>query len=136
MKRIATLAAGIALVAGGLTAMAPAAQAYSNCSSQRSITESGGRSYILPSAGTSIDCTMRQGASGNHVRALQRTLNACYNRTLTVDGIFGAQTRDALKYAQGLARITADAIYGPQTRDHIQWVRYNTGVPVTVCAQR
>ena len=62
-------------------------------------------------------CNMAQGANGDHVKALQRILNNCYARGLTVDGDFGANTKKALEYAQRLASpsVTVDGVWGPNT---------------------
>ncbi|SCE80783.1 Putative peptidoglycan binding domain-containing protein [Micromonospora coriariae] len=71
--------------------------------------------YVPGSGDLSPNCTMGYGAYGNAVRELQRSLNTCYRKGLTVDGDFGGKTRDALKSVQGSLKISQDGVYGPQT---------------------
>ncbi len=141
-KRFGMLAATAGLVAGGLLGINPSAQATSTqCESSSSFSGSGSSYYVLPvhvtGSGFTYTCYMNPGVvTGNGVKALQRTLNACYAQSLTVDGVYGSKTKSALAFAQRVAGLPAsaqDGIYGPQTRDAINWVRYNTGVPTTVC---
>ena len=70
---------------------------------------------------TNYNCFLATGSDNNGVWALQRTLNQCYQRGLSTDGVFGTATYNALKYAQGRAGATIDGVYGPETRDKILW---------------
>lgn len=54
--------------------------------------------------------TLRFGSRGNAVKTLQETLGG-----LTVDGIFGQETRAAVKEFQEANGLTVDGIVGPQT---------------------
>lgn len=56
------------------------------------------------------------GNSGAAVRQIQTSLNHCYGQNLTVNGIYGTLTSNAMKVAQGRLGITQDGVYGPQTR--------------------
>ncbi len=58
--------------------------------------------------------TLELGDSGNEVTALQHLLNE-YNQLVTVDGVFGNQTRAAVINFQDIAGITADGIVGKKT---------------------
>jgi GH24 family phage-related lysozyme (muramidase) len=55
--------------------------------------------------------TLRRGDEGQQVKVLQKLLN----RGLTVDGIFGGNTLDALAEFQGEAGLTVDGICGAET---------------------
>ncbi|WP_157172572.1 peptidoglycan-binding domain-containing protein [Nocardia pneumoniae] len=79
-----------------------------------------GRVAKLPARG-SDGCTMRQGDSGDAVKALQVALKQCYGHNLSIDGQFGPRTRDALISAQKNAGTAADGIYGPNTFSKIKW---------------
>ncbi|MET8170934.1 peptidoglycan-binding domain-containing protein [Streptomyces clavifer] len=72
------------------------------------------------------NCTMPQGASGDHVRALQKTLKSCYGQNITVDGDFGQVTKSALKSGQNMTDpmypnvdIVGDGVYGPITAKYL-----------------
>ncbi|HEX8345012.1 MAG TPA: peptidoglycan-binding domain-containing protein [Actinoplanes sp.] len=78
----------------------------------------------VPAAARSLNgtsCVMGVGARSDAVERLQWTLINCYFASVNPDGIFGPQTREALKSAQRAERITADGIYGPVTRDKLDW---------------
>ncbi|MFC3992516.1 peptidoglycan-binding domain-containing protein [Actinoplanes siamensis] len=91
---------------------APASAARPTCTT---FTEVAGA--LLPSAANhNTDCVLRRGDRGDGVKQLQRTLVACYQAGIAKDGVFGADTEDALRRAQTKAGTNADGIYGPQTR--------------------
>jgi peptidoglycan hydrolase-like protein with peptidoglycan-binding domain len=60
---------------------------------------------------------LSQGSTGNDVRWLQFSLNAVNNAGLTVDGIFGARTAEAVRNFQRQNGLAADGIVGPLTRN-------------------
>ncbi|MFI1224909.1 MULTISPECIES: peptidoglycan-binding protein [unclassified Streptomyces] len=135
MKRVHTLrakagvTAGFMLVAGaGMVATAAPAAAAGYCDTGKSIMKGTYNHIFVPANGTSTNCTMARGATGNHVKALQRALKDCYNVGLEaekdVDGSFGPKTYSALWAAQGKAGTKQDGIYGPNTRDALKWPRY------------
>jgi peptidoglycan hydrolase-like protein with peptidoglycan-binding domain len=65
---------------------------------------------------------MKRGNTGAAVRRLQQNLNICYDGAdIAVNGIFGLQTRAALRRTQQAEGITPDGVYGPKTRDSIPW---------------
>lgn len=59
--------------------------------------------------------TLRRGANGELVKQLQRVLNFVLDENLTVDGVFGAKTEEAVKAFQRKAGLTVDGVVGPQT---------------------
>jgi hypothetical protein len=56
----------------------------------------------------------KMGAKGDKVKEIQKLLNK-FNHKLTVDGSFGAKTRDAVKDFQKRAKLTVDGAVGPAT---------------------
>jgi hypothetical protein len=56
-----------------------------------------------------------QGSTGPEVRAIQRLLKAKFGYTLNIDGIFGPDTKDAVKDFQADHGLTVDGIVGPNT---------------------
>ena len=59
--------------------------------------------------------TYRQGDSGTDVRTIQDKLKRWGYYDGQVDGIFGAQTADAVRYFQRTNGLTADGVVGPAT---------------------
>ncbi|GAA3553492.1 peptidoglycan-binding domain-containing protein [Kribbella ginsengisoli] len=60
------------------------------------------------------------------IRVLQRNLNYCYGYRLTVDGIYGSNTRGVIKAVQRRHKLAVDGIYGPKTRSAMNWRLYAT----------
>lgn len=71
--------------------------------------------------------TLRRGQSGQQVGHLQRALNVC-NGNLTVDGVFGRRTRNAVVAFQQYLGLAADGIYGPITARTLDYVLTSKGV--------
>lgn len=65
--------------------------------------------------------TLKEGASGPAVYALQSELNAKTGAGLGVDGAFGAGTKAAVRKFQTDAGLTADGIVGPATWKNLLW---------------
>jgi len=63
----------------------------------------------------------RSGDPDTAIRTLQRNLNYCYGYHLTVDGVYGSNTRGVVKAVQRQNKLTADGIYGPKTRSAMNW---------------
>lgn len=63
----------------------------------------------------------RTGDPDTAIRTLQRNLNYCYGYRLTVDGVYGSNTRGVVKAVQKRHKLTADGIYGPKTRSAMNW---------------
>lgn len=116
--------AGITLVSAG------PAGAQASCTSGEQLVNDSGHFVDVPSTSTgSLDCELGLGNQSLAVQLLQYDLNGCYGQSLSVDGIYGPLTQEAVVDAQQAAGIPADGIYGPQTRDHINWVDAYTGDP-------
>ncbi len=86
---------------------------------------------------TSTDCNLMYGDNPNRgaassgdpdtaIRTLQRNLNFCYGYHLTVDGVYGSNTRGVVKAVQRKHKLTADGIYGPNTRSAMNWRLFST----------
>jgi murein L,D-transpeptidase YcbB/YkuD len=60
-------------------------------------------------------CWMDMNNVSGGVRALQRALRYCYTQNIAIDGIYGPQTRDALRRVQGRVGARQDGVYGPET---------------------
>ncbi|HZR43407.1 MAG TPA: peptidoglycan-binding domain-containing protein [Ktedonobacteraceae bacterium] len=63
-----------------------------------------------------FNCIDGIGNQGAAVKELQMSLNFCRKEHLTVDGIYGTLTSNAMKRAQQALGVPQDGIYGPQTR--------------------
>ncbi|AXI30976.1 N-acetylmuramoyl-L-alanine amidase [Priestia megaterium] len=90
-----------------------------------------GKTIVIPS-GTSPTPTppseqyplpngiLKQGDSGEAVKQLQRALNAVNFKVGSVDGIYGVQTKDAVRRFQLVyLPYDVDGIYGPQTKNKL-----------------
>jgi hypothetical protein len=116
------------------------ATALQQCQSAYLRPVGGGWGIPVPSAlsGTSTNCNLRYGDDPHRgsqsagdpdtaIRTLQRNLNYCYGSHLTVDGIYGSNTRAVVKQVQVRHHLTADGIYGPQTRSAMNWRMFYSG---------
>ena len=65
---------------------------------------------------------LSRGSMGPSVSNLQKCLNKVINAGLTVDGIFGPLTKQALKNFQTKYNLSVDGIYGPQSRNKLMEV--------------
>ncbi|MEE1773059.1 N-acetylmuramoyl-L-alanine amidase [Streptomyces sp. JV185] len=65
---------------------------------------------------------LQQGASGDGVKRLQRSLTAALGSTVGIDGTFGPATANAVRDYQTNRGLTADGIVGPDT-----WAALQTG---------
>ncbi len=70
------------------------------------------------------DPVLKQGATGNDVAYAQQLLN-CFGYSLSVDGIFGSETSNAVRDFQMRAGLVSDGVIGPQT-----WASLNS--PLTL----
>lgn len=65
---------------------------------------------------------LSRGSMGPNVKNLQSCLNKAINAGLTLDGIFGPLTKQALKNFQSKYHLSCDGIYGPQSRNKLMEV--------------
>lgn len=117
---ILAVAAAVAMTSSPASAAAPTCNRYGAWD-----IANGGRIHgpaYLPDSGAlpyQWACTLRYGARGNPVLALQDNINDCYSSVLRYridsDSSFGNQTRNALIAIQRHHGIAADGVYGPQT---------------------
>ena len=63
---------------------------------------------------------LHQGTSGAEVKAMQQALAAAGQSPGKIDGVFGAQTEQALIAFQKAAGIPADGVYGPTTKTALE----------------
>ena len=76
---------------------------------------------VGPNTWGALAVTIRQGSSGNAVRALQVQLNAKRGAGLVVDGVFGSGTNTAVRNFQSHAGIGIDGVVGPTTWRNLIW---------------
>lgn len=60
--------------------------------------------------------TLKRGSRGGEVKEVQILLNAIAGAGLTLDGVFGAGTENAVKNFQRFFKLGVDGVVGPQTR--------------------
>ena len=72
--------------------------------------------YIIPAY------YLSRGSMGPNVKNLQTCLNKAMNAGLTLDGVFGPLTKQALKNFQTKYNLSVDGIYGPQSRNKLMEV--------------
>lgn len=83
-------------------------------------------SVLLPTdrhddAFASPDCTISPGQSGDPVSLVQLALAGCNGQAVPVDGSYGDALGWALGAVQSAAGLTVDGIYGPETREAMAW---------------
>ena len=94
------------------------ASAVRSFQSARGLTADG---IVGPNTWGALAVTLRQGSSGNAVRALQVELNAKRGAGLAVDGVFGSGTDAAVRSFQSHAGIGVDGVVGPTTWRNLVW---------------
>lgn len=92
--------------------------AVRNFQSSRGLTADG---VVGPNTWGALLPTIRNGSSGNAVRALQIQLNEKRSASLSVDGNFGPGTEAAVRSFQSHAGITSDGVVGPTTWKNLLW---------------
>jgi hypothetical protein len=70
---------------------------------------------VGPQTWSALIVQVQQGSSGDAVRAVQMLLKDKFGYNITVDGIFGPNTADAVKSFQTSKGLTSDGIVGPIT---------------------
>lgn len=76
---------------------------------------------VGPATWAALTPTLRAGASGAAVRALQTQLNAKARLSLAVDGQFGPATTTAVRNFQSAHGLTVDGVVGPTTWRYLLW---------------
>lgn len=81
---------------------------------------------VGPATWSRLILTVRQGDSGNQVRAVQSGARG-QGQSITVDGVFGSGTAQAVRTIQSSRGLAADAVVGAQTWGALLGVRGSTG---------
>ncbi|MEZ0089483.1 peptidoglycan-binding protein [Streptacidiphilus sp. EB129] len=116
-KQLAVAAAGIVIAAGLGLGTASTASAMTNSS------DCGYYSTSEPQLSIND--------SGASVKALQCELNTSMaNTSLSVDGVFGSNTYNAVIKFQGCAHLAKDGIVGPKTWQQLDWWSVYGGGPI------
>jgi len=92
--------------------------AVRNFQSSRGLSVDG---IVGPNTWDALTPTVRNGSTGNAVRALQMLLNEKRSAGLAVDGNFGSGTEAAVRSFQSHAGITSDGVVGPTTWKNLLW---------------
>lgn len=144
VKNKLSMALAVLVVSAGIAVVsdAPAYASTVICSATATEYAAGGEPIRVPAVGTaagsSSSCSLFQGDQSDAVRTLQYDLNSCYPNTLfkaiwpiAADGIFGPNTKTALKAVQayvGIPVADRDGSYGPQTKAALSFYDETGGV--------
>jgi hypothetical protein len=154
-SRIAAASLGLAMASIGILGIADPAHAASLpiCTGTTAVYSYGG-TYVaaIPSLGNGTSnwqCEHRLGAGYNFatgqgtrdgIKALQATINRCYGDErnwwwrLRVDGEYGGNTTEAVRWVQGQIGVGVDGKAGPITRSHMVWAFYHVDTGQDHCA--
>jgi peptidoglycan hydrolase-like protein with peptidoglycan-binding domain len=81
----------------------------------------GADGIVGPQTWPQLIIQVQQGSNGDGVRAVQRQIHSRGDgaNQITIDGIFGPVTNDAVRAFQTLLGLSVDGIVGPQTWNHL-----------------
>ncbi|MGY4644074.1 peptidoglycan-binding domain-containing protein [Cellulomonas sp. URHB0016] len=127
-RRVISASFALLVLAGFVTAAAPAANAVSlpTCNTKYRFGIATDYPVWWPSSTSGdweYECLLAQGNVGTGVKVLQTALKYCLGYDLGtsgVDGNFGPRTKSALQSFQRSNGLTADGIYGPNTLDRMK----------------
>jgi hypothetical protein len=87
------------------------------------VSDDGTKYHKFPvSADGSYLCGLEPGDSGRPVTVLQQALALCSDRAVTVNGMYNAETRGAVRRDQRRQLgPTPDGVYGPATAKGVRW---------------
>jgi len=89
---------------------------------------------VFPSTWTRLIVSLGPGSRGEAVKVLQRLLNEKRGARLSVDGVYGAATRNAVVIFQNHVRMTPHGTVGPVTWRHLLWhYDYPAFTATTLC---
>jgi peptidoglycan hydrolase-like protein with peptidoglycan-binding domain len=135
-SKFVALPLAAALASAGLVTVSAAptfASSLPICTKGAWLTAPNGDSLYLPATSSnSSSCYLAQGDVSSAVKALQDAMVTCYGQNIAIDGDFGPATEAALKNVQKDAGVTVDGVYGTQTRDGMFWV-FQTPNPLGPC---
>jgi peptidoglycan hydrolase-like protein with peptidoglycan-binding domain len=112
-RRVVGVMAAVVAAVGLAVGTAAPASAAPTCDS---IAVYSGIMYV-PGVGGNVNtsCVMGIGANSSGVAILQTAMRLCFGQSLTIDGDFGPQTRQAVRNVQGMIGARVDGVYGPET---------------------
>ncbi|GHA06527.1 hypothetical protein GCM10010303_15220 [Streptomyces purpurascens] len=129
-KQLASALGALALGAGAVLTSPGAVHAasYPTCNAKKVVSASGSLFTYQPYyTGTgSRNCEMSQGAQSDAVYALQIAIDTCH-QDISRDGIYGPETRRAVRAVQDAGDVGVDGVYGPETRKVMKWPLYKGG---------
>ncbi|MGW6318137.1 peptidoglycan-binding domain-containing protein [Streptomyces sp. NPDC055099] len=134
----AVVSAGVltaGLVVGVAGTQSASGASYPTCNGRKNVS-TGPSAYLSQpyyTATGSRNCTLQYGNASKAVNALQHALVYCYDESISIDGIFGSDTRAALRRTQSAVNVSVDGIYGPQTRKAMKWYVHN-GSGSSICS--
>lgn len=79
------------------------------------------------------DCQLRHGDRTAGVLVLQAALSRCFTK-IALDGIYGGETQNAIRFLQATAGIPADGTYGPKTREVMNWPYFDADEKFVTCS--
>lgn len=140
IARLVTIAvAATALTVPATLVAAPAASAaLYECNTV--ITFSGGnettqRPGYTRGGGSSSQCFLAIGSTGEEVRVLQASLKFCnIPDPGPADGVYGTRTANAVRWIQAVSGLQQDGVYGPDTERVMGWVYFNHATGRGRCA--
>jgi Putative peptidoglycan binding domain len=105
------------------TPVAAGTRSTGPCTGLDTVPTGDGRTYVQypVSSSNSLGCTLASGDRGEQVAALQRALALCMDRSLPVDGVYGAKTSAAVKALGG-----EGGDYGPAVARIMRWPSFST----------
>jgi peptidoglycan hydrolase-like protein with peptidoglycan-binding domain len=106
--------------------------AVKNFQTSKGLTADG---VVGPATWGALVPTLRNGSSGNAVRALQLLLNEKNRAGLPVDGVFGGGTETAVRNFQSHAGLGVDGVVGPTTWKNLIWHYDYPNFSTTMCNQ-
>ncbi|WP_165986578.1 peptidoglycan-binding protein [Streptomyces sp. YIM 98790] len=131
LKKIAAACSTTVLAATCLVVTSSSAEAawYPTCNDAKKKYISSHEYVVQPFyTGTGTrNCVMGYGAQSSGVVRLQFALNDCNRVSIAEDGIYGSETRGAVRTVQTRAKISVDGVYGPDTRKAMYWGVYADG---------
>jgi hypothetical protein len=126
MRRMVAVITAAGVIGIGITLASPGAAyaATASCTGSSPFLTTENAPAWIPTIGTNVNqpnCDLGYGNQGAAVSQLQQQMNVCYGTKLATDGVFGSLTQAAVKHVQSLIGVTVDGIYGPQTRNAMKW---------------
>ena len=104
------------------------AKAAAEAAAKKAATQTAAAKAVRPYGYiNSYSGSIKKGASGNKVKAVQYALNKLIGAGLKVDGKFGDKTVAAVKKFQKKYKLTQDGSVGPKTKAKFKALGYKTG---------